>query len=557
MLNEVARIGLLLVRYWHTVRYLRPSQIVGRLYHAMYRPPLPRDALPRRRAPVGRLVEGRRRRRTMLGPDSFCFLNQPGRVLRPEDWNDSCRDKLWLYNLHYFDDLNAEGAERRRAWHEALIRRWIQENPPTSGNGWEPYPTSLRVVNWIKWDLQYQCLDAIAVASLVLQLRWLRRRIEHHLLGNHILSNAKALVFGGLYFQGPEADEWLRIGKQLLERELSEQILPDGGHFERSPMYHLIVLEDLLDLINICRAYDHPVPSQWLATATRMLDWAAYMQHPDGEIPFFNDAAFGIAGTFAQLRSYAERLGLETAIADPGNVFLENSGYARLITRNAVLFFDAAPVGPDYLPGHAHADTLSVELSLFGQRVLVNSGTSVYGTGPERQRQRGTSAHNTIMLDGTDSSEVWGGFRVARRAKVRVAELNLTGGVVAAEHDGYRRLPGCPMHQRRVQLTEGELVITDVLRGTGIHDVQGTWHFHPDIGIIPVGGQLTPVFRIRIPAGGTTREAVLSVEGPVNVAIEESTWHPEFGLSVANRRLVFRYRGALPVTVATRLQWSA
>ena len=80
---------------------------------------------------------------------------------------------------------------------------------------------------------------------------------------------------------------------------------------------------------------------------------------------------------------------------------------------------DVAPVGPDYLPGHAHADTLSFELSLFGQRVLVNSGTSQYEAGPERSRQRGTAAHNTVIVDGHDSSEVWAGFRVARRASSR------------------------------------------------------------------------------------------------------------------------------------------
>lgn len=556
-MDRVVRTGVLLSRYWHTLRYLRFRQIVGRLYHTMYRPHLPRDGLPRRRAPVRDLVEGRRRRQSMLAPDRFCFLNQAGRVSRPDDWNDPGRDKLWLYNLHYFDDLNAEGAERRRAWHETLIRRWIEENPPTTGNGWEPYPTSLRVVNWIKWDLQYQGLDAVAVDSLALQLRWLRRRLEHHLLGNHLLANAKALVFGGLYFQGPEADEWLRVGTRLLEQELAEQILPDGGHFERSPMYHLIVLEDLLDLINVCRVYNHPVPNQWLAMVTRMLDWAAYMQHPDGDIPFFNDAAFGIAGTFAQLRSYAERLGLKTSIPYSSSVFLEPSGYLRLTTKDAVLFFDAAPIGPDYLPGHAHADTLSVEFSLFGQRVLVNSGTSVYGAGPERQRQRGTGAHNTIMVDGQDSSEVWGGFRVARRAKVRIIDLNLSEGVVIAEHDGYCRLPGRPVHQRRVRLTDGELVITDVLRGSGDHFVQGAWHLHPDIGILPVGRQPTTAFRLRIPAGSTIRQAVLSVQGPVSAEVETSSWHPEFGRSVSNCRLVFRYNGALPVTVATQLQWSA
>jgi len=491
----------------------------------------------------------------MFGPDRFCFLNEPGQLVRPEDWNDPSRDKLWLYNLHYFDDLNAEGAEQRQRWHEKLIRRWIEENPPAKGNGWEPYPISLRVVNWIKWDLRHSALDELALESLALQLRWLRRRLEHHLRGNHLLANAKALIYGGLYFQGAEADEWLRTGMSLLQRELDEQVLPDGGHIERSPMYHLIVLEDLLDLINISRANDPDVPADWLAKASQMLNWAAVMRHPDGEIPFFNDAAFKVAGRFDEIAAYAARLGIDWDPYSDSGVWLNPSGYVRLANEDAVLFFDVGPVGPDYLPGHAHADTLSLELSLFGQRVLVNSGTSLYGAGPERQRQRGTDAHNTVMVDEQDSSEVWGGFRVARRARIREITCNVQDGVVVAEHDGYCRLPGRPVHRRQVQLSEGALTITDTVSGAHIHHIQGAWHFHPDINVMSSGYSSDAGFMLEVPAGDKVRKVMLTVQGPVMLKIEECTWHPEFGRSLRNRRLVFQYHGPLPVMVTTHLRW--
>ena len=94
------------------------------------------------------------------------------------------------------------------------MRRWIAENPACSGNGWEPYPVSLRVVNWIKWLTAGEPLakdDAEAVsASICQQMRSLRRRLEYHLLANHLLSNAKALVFAGSCFEGKEAREWRR-----------------------------------------------------------------------------------------------------------------------------------------------------------------------------------------------------------------------------------------------------------------------------------------------------------------------------------------------------------
>src|SRR5262249_30785534 len=139
---------------------------------------------------------------------------------------------------------------------------------------------------------------------------------------------------------------------------------------------------------------------------------------PDGEIAFFNDAAFGMASAPAEIEAYAQRLGLPPTVDDGAQLIcLQSSGYLCARAGDAWLVCDCAAVGPDHLPGHAHADTLSFELSVRRRRVLVNSGTSEYGVGSERQRQRGTGAHNTVRVDGSDSSEVWSGFRVARRAR--------------------------------------------------------------------------------------------------------------------------------------------
>src|SRR5262249_2959052 len=157
------------------------------------------------------------------------------------------------------DDLNALDATERVGPHRALLARWIDENPPARGNGWEPYPTSLRIVNWIKWVLSGNNPGTAIHQSLALQVRWLRRRLEWHLLGNHLIANAKALIFGGLYCDGAEADAWLDKGLAILAREAHEQVLPDGGHFELSPMYHAIVLEDFLDLINAAQTWPHKI----------------------------------------------------------------------------------------------------------------------------------------------------------------------------------------------------------------------------------------------------------------------------------------------------------
>ena len=194
-----------------------------------------------------------------------------------------------------------------------------------------------------------------------------------------------------------------------------------------------------------------------------------------------------------------------------------------------------APVGPDYLPGHAHADTLSFELSLFGRRVIVNSGTAEYGLGPERLRQRGTPAHSTVTVAGRDSSEVWSGFRVGARARPFDVEVAESGGLLTAgaAHDGYRSLSGRPVHRRRWTLTAHELTVCDVLEG-GTADAEARFHFHPDIQVrlAPEGG------RLLLPDG---REARFSSGGGA-ARLEPGTWHPEFGTAICNVCLVIPLR---------------
>lgn len=514
---------------WHTVRHLKPIQIGGRAWFRLHRPKPELAPAPPPRAATGAWTAPARRPASQVGPQRFRFLNREGDL--SGGWDDERHEKLWRYNLHYFDDLNALDAEDRRAWHEALIRRWVAENPPAGGSGWEPYPTSLRIVNWIKWSLAGHPLPPDALRSLAIQARWLARRLEYHLLGNHLFANAKALVFAGCFFEGEEARRWSKTGWRILGREVAEQILADGGHFERSTMYHALALEDLLDLVNLSRAFPgalghHAALAETLArTVAPMRGWLAAMCHPDGEIAFFNDAAIGIAPAPAELGAYADRMHL--AAGPPPSGLLGPSGYARLEAGPGVVILDAARIGPDYLPGHAHADTLSFELSLDGRRLLVNSGTSVYGAGPERLRQRGTAAHNTVVVAGENSSEVWSGFRVARRARPFGLAIVEEGDSRRAScaHDGYTRLSGRPVHRRVVELAPGGLVVDDRVSG-GDHPAEARFHFHPDWTVTASagGGGGTA----RSPDGRAATWSVAAGQG----RLEAASYHPEFGRSV-------------------------
>jgi uncharacterized heparinase superfamily protein len=304
-------------------------------------------------------------------------------------------------------------------------------------------------------------------------------------------------------------------------------------------MYHAGFAADMLDTLGIMQAYGRAPDASWGDTIASMQHWLEAMSHPDGGIAFFNDAAFGVSPEPAQLRAYAGRLNV--AVEPLRRAAVERlmpSGYVSMDWPPFFLICDIAPIGPDHLPAHAHADTLSFELSFMGRRVFVNSGTSEYGVGAERQRQRGTAAHNTLVLDGEDSSEVWAAFRVARRARARLLGVRSENSqfTVTGEHDGYRRLSGRNLHRRRWTLNARELLIEDSIEGA-YRGAKCYFYLHPDIHVRR--GQAAEL-RLR-----DSRGELLEVrfEGAAAVDVVDATWHPAFGLALANRCIVARLEG--------------
>ena len=539
--------------YFHTLRYLRLRQIVGRVFYHVLRPRPSLSPAPLKRSKSGKWTTVASRTETLLGPAKIRLLNDTKTLESPAMWNKPGVPKLWLYNLHYFDDLVSREHESRAPWQTELICRWIEENPPVNGVGWEAYPISRRVANWIKCDLETGKLTDGARRSLSVQVRYLYKRIETHHLDNHLIANAKALIFAGLYFDGTEADRWLSKGVGILRRELPKQILPDGGHFELSPMYHCLVLEDLLDLVNVAQAYRRSMSGpyetpvrEWEAATVQMRKWLAGMCHPDGEIALFNDAAFGIAPRPDELEEYANRLGVaKPAVGGDEIMHFPESGYIRIQRGDAVVLIDVGPLGPDENPGHGHADTLTFEMSFCTQRLIVDTGVSRYESGPVRSYERGTRAHNTVVVDGADSSEVWDSFRVARRAKPFGLKIDKKEKEVTVEcsHDGYRRLPGRVMHRRRWTLHSRGLRIEDELEGH-FERAQANLLLHPLVAR-RLGEGID--FDREVKAG----EWMLCGGKIVHWRITEGTgryeytsYHPEFGTSNTTVRLVLEPNGS-------------
>jgi uncharacterized heparinase superfamily protein len=278
------------------------------------------------------------------------------------------------------------------------------------------------------------------------------------------------------------------------------------------------------------------------------------MSHPDGDISFFNDAAFGVAPKLAELQAYATRLDLEWPTSPGGRLeWFDQSGYAVATAGSVKMIMDLAPVGPDYLPAHGHADTLSFEMSLGAQRVFVNSGTSTYDTSPERLRQRGTAAHNTAVIDGKDSSQVWSRFRVAKRAVVEECEFNEDRDLVRiqASHDGYRRLREPVTHTRIWELDDRGVRITDRFTGSGHHKRGLFFHLHPNILADGVGQGR---FDMRTEVPGFERVTV-EVAGADASRLMAGTWHPRFGVSEPTSVLRAVASGTLPLELVTIVKW--
>jgi uncharacterized heparinase superfamily protein len=290
----------------------------------------------------------------------------------------------------------------------------------------------------------------------------------------------------------------------------------------------------------------------------RMLRWSGLMRHPDGEIALFNDSAFHEAPSPQSLEKYAVRLGIEVPASEPpaaetAGVHLKSSGYVRVARDEYTAILNVGSIAPAYQPGHAHADTLSFELSVMGRRLLVDTGTSTYEPGPRRSWERGTAAHNSVVVNGRNSSDIWGGFRVARRARilgatVKTDEVTTT---VTASHDGYRRLSVRAVHQRHWEFGREYMRIDDAIDGRGEVDLELILNVHPDFA-------LTRTSSNRFAARSFDELVGATIETPheLTARIADFSFAPRFGTVQAAARIVASARIRLPRSLTTIVRFS-
>lgn len=460
---------LLLLR---TVSYLKLKQIVFQIRNRVVKFRLKKCRILNKPYISSLKISPIEKYNVLLDNGEFCFLNITDVF---KNWNYKSHGMLWAYNLNYMDYLVQKGLSLRekKKWIN-LFCDGLDQNEISIGL--DPYPIALRCINWIKFILlNKENLTEKEIEKwnkyLYPQVLLLEKKLEYHLMGNHLLEDAFSLFIASVYFNNTDL---LRKTESLLIEQLNEQILEDGSHFEQSPMYHCIILDRLLDCYNFSNQYQIVSSKNKLKRfSERMLGYLESIIYKDKTIPLFNDSANGISPFPTQIFDYAKRLGLSWK-----KIPLGESGYRYLSNDIFESFIDIGEIKASYQPGHSHSDTFNYELRIYGKPFVVDTGISTYNKTEQRQYERSSFAHNSVIIGGKNSTEVWGGFRVARRPKIFV-EVD-SNDLVKAYHNGYRHI----LHTRSYNLTEDSFIITDELT----HGCKGISliHLSPDVRITGV-----------------------------------------------------------------------
>ena len=464
-----------LLLYFHTLRRLRWVQLEYQVrykwnlrFRGQQRPALNESPPPSIRPTLAY------KRHRLTGEQAFTFLSLTKSMdLQTVDWNYSGHGKLWTYNLNYFDFIHKMPVDEALQWMKIYAKNTELKD------GLEPYPTSLRIMNWIHFCLEHSIREEDLERMIYSDALWLRSNLEYHILANHLLENLLACCLAAVYFD--RADWKEEIFPMMLD-EWKEQFQSDGAHYEQSPMYHMILTDRMLDLCLLLNAQGE---MEHLSSCQKVLQPAlnfAVFIHPYGHLPSFNDCAPEVASSLEVIDDKASLLGLSALPPKQAG----SSGFRKWVYPNWTVLMDLGSVGPSYQSGHAHADTFSFEL--FDKQLgplIVHTGTSTYQPNERRQHERSTAAHNTVSYAGADSSEVWGGFRTASRAEVEW--ITDEEDLLVAQHDGFKRIGA--IHRRAFRRFEQGLEIRDQILG-GTKQAQSYLHFHPDVVLKSLDGRL-------------------------------------------------------------------
>lgn len=507
---------------FRTVKHLKPTQVFYQVKNRLIKPAYVTDEAPFFEVPRGLKTEPIERHTSWDGKQ-FSFLNLEHIFA---GWEFTENGMLWAYNQNYFDWINQKGitAEEGCKWIDQFIAE-VRDGFPM-----DPYPIALRSINWVKFFCRYpKSATKSRLDSLYSQIKLLEKKLEYHLLGNHLLEDAYALYICACYF-GDE--KLLKKASKLLKGQLEEQILPDGAHYEQSPMYHCILLDRLLDCINIgLTSNDADFTDKLKVYAERMLGHLESVKWGVGDIPMLNDSAKGIAPTTSQLFLYAKRLGLKWR-----KMPMKECGYRKMMAGGLEAIVDVGNITATYQPGHTHADSLNYELRIDGQPVVVDCGISTYNKTDRRQYERSTIAHNCVSPSEKSSSEVWGGFRVGKRCCVKVESVELSDESqfvvksVTATHNGF--VKPC---RRRFEINSDGFTVED-------------WYDGEAVSYIHIAEGNDEWFKVQGSRFKVNEDKFL-IEGAINIEVTPWKYSKEYNRIKEGKEIKITFKNYLKYTI--------
>ena len=436
------------------------------------------------------------------------FLNQSADLGQPIDWLanlDPRQSLLWRFQLHYHEFLLQVAIADEFDSSDFIattIQHWIESNSvrdkKSHEDAWHPYCISRRIPIWLQLAAANPSLVCDTVLkSIVDQVDFLSRNLETDLRGNHLIENLIAVGFASCFFEGELAENWAKLCKSKLQKELEFQILNTGEHYERSPMYHCVVLANLIKLVIVAKTARPSIAKLCKTHAAKMLHFLKTICCPDGEIPLLSDSCFGEAPSVSVISKLADMAGLPKSdeYTDKEQSTVKLDGYWIWSSNQNRLLFDAGSLAAPGLPGHAHCDLLNFVGSLDGKRFIVDSGNSSYATDDARIFDRSSLAHNVAILDQIDHAEVWSNFRMGDRGAPTKFVSGQRDGFswVMAAHNAYRKI-GFPEVCRWLIASDNPLFwccIDWVPESIGKQvDFDGILHFAPDMNVFQFDNQL-------------------------------------------------------------------
>ena len=490
------------------------------------------------------------------------------------DWFDPQFDRfpfLWRLKLYAFEPLRwavlgfddpADAPDRVVRTFDAWLSDWIETvqmgRPGYLRGTWTPWAVSLRIQTLARY-LAWRENSSVTTRSEAKPVTAddLRREIYKNALfqanhvergvgGNHLVENGAALLTAGVLFRDADR-EWYKRGRSFLGRAGAKQFLADGGHFERSLMYHALVTTRYVTACSLLGASGRAVPA-WLREMTRRaVEFLAHLRPPDGRIPLFNDAVFGQSLPLDACLAYASAAGVgpdPERQPGPHSVGEVNeSGYYWLDTDIGRLLVDGGPVGPRHLPGHSHNDMLSFVLWADGNRVITDTGAFSYAADDRRQYARGVAGHNTVQVGDREPIPIGGRYLMGART---APDIRFDGGSPTV-CDGYyetaAKAPASYRHRRSIVTSDSWWLVWDDVRGRDVRDerVTSRLHFHPDVSVdVDSSERVVEASQTERENGeGATGAPLLRVRafGADNVGTTTSEYYPRFGVSKARTTL--------------------